>query len=707
MTQPEKPEELPEPSANLHGFLMICLMLLGVFALYCPVQLLSGRHMLSGTDYVLLHMHRIRYAREALFGAHPHLPAWYTRELLGSPFWSNVQNFPFIPTRLPLLLMNPLFAYAVGVNLAAALAALFTYLYCRRIGLARLSAAVSGWTFAASGFFASRVMAGHLPLLEAYPALPLLLWLVEKAVLDPLPHCRFYPWLLTLGLASGCITMAGHPQLPAYAIGTVIFYLLYRAHNRQGLKALGAILLGVGSAGFVLWPMFQLVCRSTRLLPLDAPDNNILFPYGRLPAFLFPWKNGFPNPFDSTSLFTGYPNDAFFWDTVCYVGWLPLLALVFLAIRQLRRRKLPDSPWPFFILLGILTLISALPFAERVLSLIPGTILRSPSRQIYLTTFALALALGAATDVLLSSTLLKRISCTWELTGLALFLHVVDLSRHDLHFVHPSPIAGFSLDTASESLRQRVGDGRIAVDCTLLAPLNREIDDVGFFDSIMLARPYRALLDLTGAPPGLNIQVLNGSQLSPRALAATATKVVVTITQRRDLPSIGGDNVLHIYAVPSPAPQATFLPLTMASYLDEMEIHERLRNPQFNPQLFIMLPRNADKPERPRSGSLRSDFSVAYERRSSDVILVKVRSSQAGFIRVIESFDPGWSATVDGASAPVLPADDFLLAVPLDPGTHEVRFSYATPGAKTGVAISLLSFPLLLLLAFSRARRSA
>jgi hypothetical protein len=35
---------------------------------------------------------------------------------------------------------------------------------------------------AGAGFFASRVMAGHLPLLEAYPALPQLLWLVDRAV---------------------------------------------------------------------------------------------------------------------------------------------------------------------------------------------------------------------------------------------------------------------------------------------------------------------------------------------------------------------------------------------------------------------------------------------------------------------------------------------------------------------------------------------
>src|ERR1039458_609396 len=83
---------------------------------------------LLGMDYFGLHIHRIAFAREALLGPAHFLPAWYPRELLGSPFLANLQNFPWIPPRLILLFFDPLQAYAVGVALAAALAALFTYL---------------------------------------------------------------------------------------------------------------------------------------------------------------------------------------------------------------------------------------------------------------------------------------------------------------------------------------------------------------------------------------------------------------------------------------------------------------------------------------------------------------------------------------------------------------------------------------------------
>src|SRR5439155_917964 len=127
---------------------------------------------------------------------------WYSREAMGTPFFADIQNFPLIPTRLPLLLFPPHAAYAPAVALAAALAALFTYLLSRRLGARPIAAAAAGFTFAAAGFFASRVMAGHLPYLEAYPALPLLLWLAERGIAAaPVVRARH---LAALALAAFC-----------------------------------------------------------------------------------------------------------------------------------------------------------------------------------------------------------------------------------------------------------------------------------------------------------------------------------------------------------------------------------------------------------------------------------------------------------------------------------------------------------------------
>src|ERR1051326_3122198 len=129
-----------------------------------PSVVFEGRE-LVGLDFAQLHIRHMAFAREALFGSQHFLPAWYPRELFGAPFSANLQSFPWIPTRLVLLLFDPSVAFSIGVWIAAALAALFSYLYCRRIGLSEIGSVAAAWTFACAGFFSTRVMAGHLPLL--------------------------------------------------------------------------------------------------------------------------------------------------------------------------------------------------------------------------------------------------------------------------------------------------------------------------------------------------------------------------------------------------------------------------------------------------------------------------------------------------------------------------------------------------------------
>src|SRR5690349_18912382 len=163
-------------------WMSVCLLLVLTAAIYFRPAVVFKNQTLIGADYSQLHERHIAFARDALFGPKHFLPAWYPRELFGAPFSANLQSFPWIPTRLILFLFDPSVSFSIGVWMAAALAALFSYLYCRRMGISEIGSVAAAWTFACAGFFASRVMAGHLPLLEAYPALPLLLWLVERAI---------------------------------------------------------------------------------------------------------------------------------------------------------------------------------------------------------------------------------------------------------------------------------------------------------------------------------------------------------------------------------------------------------------------------------------------------------------------------------------------------------------------------------------------
>lgn len=665
-------------------------MCLAVLAVYCPPSLLDGSQTLAGMDFSQLHTHRIQYAQAALFGDQSNLPAWHSRELLGSPFWSNTQNFPFLPTRLVLLLCDPLIAFPVGVNLAAILAAVFTYLYGRRIGLGPIAAAAAGWTFAVSGFFAARVRVGHLPLLEAYPTLPLLLWLIERCLHAPEGDPRLPFKRLALGLAAACTFLAGHPQLPIYAFAACFLYLMFRGDMRAAVRTSSVMICGVGIAAFALYPMFQLVQRSTRVLRLDEPGNNIFFPYGRLLAFLFPWKDGAPSGVLHTQVqpFHGYPNQAFFWDTVCYVGWLPVLAAAFLLTRRLILRTMPTRPWQFLAIGGFLALVLALPFIQQALSWIPGTILRSPSRQIYLTTLALSLGLGAAVHVACEAIRSRRWPWAWGVLAVGLMAHLADIGSHARSFVRAVPITTKAQRIVPADIAAHVGDGRVAIDYMLGVPWNRQIDDVGFFDSIMLAKSYQATLAINGDPPRLNIQDACGGAFNARVLRYTGVRLVITTTQRTDLPKVGHNGAVQFYSVPDALPRVHFLPQRACHFLGPEATQERLRDQNHDLRQAILLPLPAPQ-STPQNLDRPPAANIQYQRESGDRITLQVTTDQSGYVRILEAWDPGWTATVNGQPAEVLCADGAVMAIAAGPETREIRLRFATPGAGTGAAMSV------------------
>ena len=70
-------------------------------------------------------------------------------------------------------------------------------------------------------------------------------------------------------------------------------------------------------------------------------------------------------------------------------------------------------------------------------------------------------------------------------------------------------------------------------------------------------------------------------------------------------------------------------------------------------------------------------------------------TSHPGFAGALESWDPGWIATVDGVTAPVLQANGFALKVPVAAGRHMIRLSYQTPGRTTGWILSVIDVALL------------
>jgi len=654
----------------------VVVMLLLTEAVYMRPETLRGTSSLMGSDYEMLHRWRLAFARQGLFGAAHTLPAWNPHEVLGAPFSANLQSFPWIPTRLVLLLFDPSVAYAVGIAIAAALAALFTFLYCRRLGLTEIGAAAAGWTFACAGYFSSRVMAGHLPLLEAYPALPLLLWMVERA-----DQRRFD--LAALALCCTCVVAAGHPQVPAYALGSALLYAVWRGRVRVA----GAMALGIGMAMGIWWPMLKLIGRSTRVLQLAAPDNDVVMPYSRLLALIVPGIHGWAEPVDLADKypFTGFPNASYFWDTASYIGILPLMAIAGLLILCVVKKRNPEWRFRFLIWLGAGALVCSLPLATPLLHLLPGTFLRSPARMLYMSTFGAAVALGAGVDAA------RRLRFGMAIVAVLLVLHFADLCRFDHWFIQTYPRDDGTLEFQT-ILDREAGTGRIAEQREdMVFSDGSRYDDAGGFDSVFLARFNRGYVALAGEPADTNEQVFDASTLPVKGLEALGVRFVITGDERTDLPLAGTDGDTKLYRVSNAAPRADFFAAGRAEFASEQETPALFAAGSWNRLLLEPEARKYVSAGQNAEGVAR----VEYSRTSSDVIDVAANSAEPGFVHVLESFDPGWTATVDGRAAPVLPANGFEMAVPVGPGSHAVRLRYETPGRMTGVRLSLVSLLLL------------
>jgi hypothetical protein len=84
----------------------------------------------------------------------------------------------------------------------------------------------------------------------------------------------------------------------------------------------------------------------------------------------------------------------------------------------------------------------------------------------------------------------------------------------------------------------------------------------------------------------------------------------------------------------------------------------------------------------PASGEVRL-VSVEPER-----VEIAVEARTPGALVLADAFYSGWSASVDGAPVPILPANVAVRAVRLAPGAHRVAFVFRTPGLRAGLVLS-------------------
>ena len=93
--------------------------------------------------------------------------------------------------------------------------------------------------------------------------------------------------------------------------------------------------------------------------------------------------------------------------------------------------------------------------------------------------------------------------------------------------------------------------------------------------------------------------------------------------------------------------------------------------------------------------------------RRSNALAVTVDTTAPGYLVVLEAFNAGWRAFVDGEQTVVLRANALFRAVPLQAGRHQVVFEYRSPAALWGATSTLLTAATVVGLAAWRRRRTS
>jgi Bacterial membrane protein YfhO len=131
----------------------------------------------------------------------------------------------------------------------------------------------------------------------------------------------------------------------------------------------------------------------------------------------------------------------------------------------------------------------------------------------------------------------------------------------------------------------------------------------------------------------------------------------------------------------------------------------------FDPRREVILEDAGDAGDRsPGTGGVDSGIAgnVRWVTDAANEIRLEVRSDRPAWLVVLDSWDPGWSASVDGRGVDIVQADHNFRAVRVPAGSSTVRMSFRPPGLVLGSVVSGVTVALIVaVLAFPPLRRFA
>lgn len=198
------------------------------------------------------------------------------------------------------------------------------------------------------------------------------------------------------------------------------------------------------------------------------------------------------------------------------------------------------------------------------------------------------------------------------------------------------------------------------------------------------------------------IRAAEGTPLRKRLLQIAAVERVVALQPRgfedltllARLPSLFRGPI-HVFGVPDAVPR-TYL-VTRARRAEGRAALAAILDPEFNPRDEVVLSFEpyltapvAAPPREPAGIAPIGGWSrvVQYE---PDRVRLETQAPSRGHVVLVDVFDPGWRATVDGTEVAIVRANVAFRAIPVSPGRHTIDLVYRPRSVAWGMALSLLT----------------
>ena len=348
------------------------------------------------------------------------------------PFWAHFESTIFYPLDILFWIMPPEKAYGYTVFLHVYLAGAFMFLFSRSLGSRSAGAFVSALCFMFSGMMMATIYDGQIFRVQAFTWLPLILFLVHRALFSD----KFFLTGATAGLFWGIQILSGAPQDALYTLIAAFLFLLFMGDwdvrillsILKPAKILVVLfLVGLGIAAIQIIPSYEFLKESVRgvihhytLITMGSypPEGIItwLLPhfYGRLAANNY-WVSDVPWSVPLYNL---------------YVGILPVFLLLFVPLRESESRRTIVFALSLAVFSYLLALGSNTPLYKLIVMLPGFDKIRAPAKIIILWVLAVALLAGKGMDGFFGC---SKASLRWLLGvafGVVLTILALDVALH-------------------------------------------------------------------------------------------------------------------------------------------------------------------------------------------------------------------------------------------------------------------------------------